>query len=428
MEEVEIFLNAGSDDDSLQDIVCPPPSSKRTTAQRRWKLIKNMAHAQYTMKRLTSLTENEVSLLSSLASQESLPDSALCAARRSIRNFTDSKKSNLTDAEVEFLHRLIQAPHITEEQLEKTQAVLLKDPLYASEVSKMDERDPTQERRRSSNDRDASFRTQLWNYCGSDTQVDSESSFSYRFQGPSELPLDFPLVFTVLGTSGCVDCQPHVLSPPLMDALRPHLPFVCQQDNFWLKFSSLRDGFSLRSLLHKSRGSARTIVAVETMDGKVFGAFTSSPWREQGQHYYGSGEAFLWRLSNTRDVSTSVEHQVKLESEVEFFEWSGENRNVQRLVNADSELILGGGGPDGKKSSKENDEGHGSGLVLSPCLSRGHSHECLTFGSPSLLEDEMFEVAHVEVWTLTPVETLEQAEKVEFGRHFVFDQGNFALA
>eukprot|EP00544_Gedaniella_sp_CCMP2646_P000034 CAMPEP_0202503924 /NCGR_PEP_ID=MMETSP1361-20130828/43187_1 /ASSEMBLY_ACC=CAM_ASM_000849 /TAXON_ID=210615 /ORGANISM="Staurosira complex sp., Strain CCMP2646" /LENGTH=68 /DNA_ID=CAMNT_0049137305 /DNA_START=67 /DNA_END=269 /DNA_ORIENTATION=+ len=68
-----------------------------------------MTHAQYEMKRLTSLTENEQSLLDSLASQESLADSALCAARRSIRNCIYSKCNNLTSAEVEFLHRLTEA-------------------------------------------------------------------------------------------------------------------------------------------------------------------------------------------------------------------------------------------------------------------------------------------------------------------------------
>ena len=435
MEEVEIFLNADSHDDSLTDIVCPPPSSKRTTAQRRWRLIKNMAHAQYQMKRLTSLTDNEKALLDSLASQESLPDSALCAARRSIRMAIHDKASNLTEAEVEFLHRLTKSPHVTTEQLEKTHAVLMKDPLYASEHSKREEERDQKESHRLSAEckRDASFRTQVWKYCGADTNVNSEFSFSYRFQGAndSEIPLDFPVIFTVLGTSvQDDDCQPHVLSPPIMDALRAHFPFAVQQDNFWLKYSMLRDGASMRSLLSKSRGSTRTIVAIETMEGDVVGAFTSSPWREQGQKFYGSGESFLWRLKKPINAYyNSVEDQVKLESEVEFFEWTGKNRNVQRLVNAESDLILGGGGPDDKEgTSQKGSDDHGSGLVLSSCLTRGHSHSCLTFGSPSLLNDDMFEIANVEVWTLTPVETLDQAEKVEFGRHFVFDHGNFALA
>jgi hypothetical protein len=39
----------------------------------------------------------------------------------------------------------------------------------------------------------------------------------------------------------------------------------------------------------------------------------------------------------------------------------------------------------------------------------------------------MFEIVNLEVWTLTPVDTIDQAEKVELGRQFVFDHGNFVM-
>jgi hypothetical protein len=51
-----------------------------------------------------------------------------------------------------------------------------------------------------------------------------------------------PLPFSILATSANDEaCRPHVLSPPMMDALRPHLPFAVQFDNFWLKYSMIRD-------------------------------------------------------------------------------------------------------------------------------------------------------------------------------------------
>jgi hypothetical protein len=415
MDEFEVFLNPDSPDSSLQDVVCPPPSSTRTAAQRRWHLIRNMALAQYKMSRITSLTENEKHLLEALASKESLPDSALCAARHSLRSSIHSKANNLTPAEVEFLHRLIETPQISTDRLEKVQSVLLKDPLYANEI---EHRDASNKPRHSEARRDASFRTELWEYCYS---RELTSFVSYPFQGVKK-DLDSPVVFTVLGAPD-PDCQPHVLSPPIMDALRPHLPFAIQQDNFWLKYNMMRDGSSLRSLLHKCRGSARTIVAIETMDGKVIGSFTSSPWRPQGQNYYGSGEAFLWRMAKSRNTSCdNVDEQALLEGDVEFFEWSGENRNVQLLANAHDNLILGGGEPDDNPSQQD----YGPGLVLSSCLSRGFSNSCLTFNSPELAGDT-FEIANLEVWTLTPVETMDQAEKVELGRQFVFDHGNFVM-
>jgi hypothetical protein len=418
MDEFEIFLNPDGHDSSLQDVVCLPPSSTRTAAQRRWHLMRNMALAQYKMRRLTSLTDNEKHLLEALASKESLPDSALCAARHSLRSsiHTKASASNLTPAEVDFLHRLIETPQISADQLEKVQTVLLKDPLYASEI---EHRDASNIPRHSEARRDAPFRTELWDHCYSG---EPGSFYSYKFQGETQ-DSDSPVIFTVLGAPDPC-CQPHVLSPPIMDALRPHMPFAVQQDNYWLKYSMMRDGSSLRSLLHKCRGSARTIVAIETVDGRVIGSFTSSPWRPRGNDYYGSGEAFLWRTSKSRNVSCeTAQEQALLERDVEFFEWSGENRYIQRLVNAQGDLILGGGEPDENPSQQQ---GYGPGLILSSCLSRGFSHSCLTFNSPELAGDA-FEIANLEVWTLTPVETLDQAEKVELGRQFVFDHGSFVM-
>ena len=420
MDEFEVFLNKDSHNSLLQDVVCPPPSSTRTACQRRWHLIRNMALAQYEMRRLTSLTENEKHLLDSLTSQESLPDSALCAARRSLRSAIHNKANNLTTAEVEFLHRLIEAPQISADHLESAQSVLLKDPLYARELERIEHRDASSDPRQSEARRDASFRAELWDYCSYGDR-NSTNTFSYKFQGMTE-EAEVPIIFKVLGTPD-PDCQPHVLSPPIMDALRSHLPFAIQQDNFWIKYSMTRDGASLHSLLHKCRGSARTIIAIETMDGNVIGSFTSSPWRPQGRTYFGSGEAFLWRLVRSRNTPCeNIKEKALLEGEVEFFEWSGENHNIQYLANVHDNLILGGGQPD--ENPLERD--YGPGLVLFPCLSRGFSHSCLTFNSPELAGD-MFEIANLEVWTLTPVESIDQAEKVELARQFVFDHGNFVM-
>jgi hypothetical protein len=236
-----------------------------------------------------------------------------------------------------------------------------------------------------------------------------------------------PLTICVLATSvqDLIGQQPPVLSPAIMDALRPHLPFAVQHDNFWLKYSLVRDGACMRTLLNNVRSSARTILAIETDKGDVFGSFTSSPWRPYGKGYYGSGEAFLWRLSKSRYTPCdSVHKQIELENDVEVFPWSGHNRNIQCSVRTDSELIVGGGGAD---DSPEDDRGCGIGLTVTRDLERGFSDKCLTFESPPLMtrDKDMFYITNLEVWTLTPVDSLDMAEKLELSRQFVFDHGNF---
>jgi len=92
--------------------------------------------------------------------------------------------------------------------------------------------------------------------------------------------LDHRGIFKILGTSADDHAAlPHVLSPPLMDSLLNFVPNHLQQDNFWLKFSLVRDGASLDILKRYCRAATHTVLAIETTNGEVFGAFSSAPWR-----------------------------------------------------------------------------------------------------------------------------------------------------
>ena len=170
------------------------------------------------------------------------------------------------------------------------------------------------------------------------------------------------------------------------------------------------------------------------MEGAVFGSFTSSPWCNSGQSY-GSGEAFLWRLGQLRNTPcATVSEQIALESNVEVFPWTGTNHNVQYISREATTLALGGGPSekdgDANINAAVNDNGiadtksWGFALALNEDLSRGTSGHSTTFDNPSLFGD-VFEVANVEVWTLSPTEDLEQATNIELSRQFVFDHGNF---
>lgn len=202
-------------------------------------------------------------------------------------------------------------------------------------------------------------------------------------------------------------------------------------------FNVSLQGASIASLLHSVRGSARTLLAIETMEGDVFGSFTSSPWRANAV-FYGTGEAFVWRLRQSRlTPCRTVDEQIALERNVQVYPWSGKNRNVQ-CVQHRQHLAVGGGFPDddddtnndcgctaaAAAAEKKND--FGFAFALTNDLSRGTSGPCVTFGNPtSLTPKDVFTVLNVEVWTLSPVDDLEQAEKIELSRQFVFDHGNF---
>lgn len=74
-----------------------------------------------------------------------------------------------------------------------------------------------------------------------------------------------PHVFKILGTSvDDVSAQPHVLSPPLMDSLLNFVPDSMTMENFWLKYSLLRDGADLYTLKQYVKATPYTILAVRS--------------------------------------------------------------------------------------------------------------------------------------------------------------------
>ena len=268
-----------------------------------------------------------------------------------------------------------------------------------------------------------------------ETSWDMNSDSDGRFDSWNILKDDYingyggggTLGFSILGT-GAEDesAQPHVLSPPLMESLQSFMPFSKSGENFHLKYSMVRDGASLNSFLKRVRGIEYSILAVETLDGEVFGAFTSQPWRKNW-NYFGTGESFLWRMRRTRlEKTAGILEQAQLESEIDVYPYTGENKFIQLCTH--DRIAVGGGNPSSAGEKKSEDDpvqsyDWGFGLAIEHDFLQGSSSPCITFGSPSLSnvhsDGSTFEIVNIELWTLTPCLTVEEAEKLELGKLFL---------
>ena len=240
------------------------------------------------------------------------------------------------------------------------------------------------------------------------------------------------LGFKILGTSVSDEsAQPHVLSPPLMESLQAFLPTSKSGENFFMKYSMIRDGASLQALLKRARGIQYSILAVETIDGEVFGSFTGQAWRKSW-NYFGTGESFLWKMRHSRlDATNGILDQAQKESEIDVYPYTGENEFIQLCTH--DRIAVGGGIPDDDASAEKKtqnepsgsplvDHGHdwGLGMAIQSDLLQGSSSPCVTFGSPSLCKaGDRFEVVNVELWTMTPCSTEEEAENLELGKLFL---------
>jgi len=227
--------------------------------------------------------------------------------------------------------------------------------------------------------------------------------------------------FRILGFPAAEEkpCHQPVLTPQLMDALRASLPFSLSEENFWLRYSSSRDGLSLISLLQNVRGLHYTVIAVETVGGEIFGSFTSTPWRRE-RGFYGNGQSFLWKMRESRAMlraSLDVRsNEANVESDMKVFKWSGKDDLIQ-ICNGDR-IGMGGGGASSTVGSS------GFGFVIEDDLLRGSSGHCETFDNPCLCPRSsdcggVFEVARIEVYTLTPFMFVHDAEKNEMMKMFL---------
>ena len=140
----------------------------------------------------------------------------------------------------------------------------------------------------------------IWNTLSEDYEI-----YGY---GQRSLP------FQILGTSASDEAShPHCLSPPLMESLSNFLPYKLTDQNFWMKYSLVRDGASLFTLLKNIRASRHTLIALETTDGDVFGSFTSTSWCVVNflffhpNHVYAlQTDVFHYQLSGKEIVSSSA--------------------------------------------------------------------------------------------------------------------------
>lgn len=91
-------------------------------------------------------------------------------------------------------------------------------------------------------------------------------------------------------------------------------------------------------------------------------------------------------------------------------------------TNALLQLIVGKGGP---VTIPHSEEDRPSFVLEEATWNMVFSNPCHTIGSPELIMSGVFQIANVEVWMLTPANTVPQAKKLELGCQFICNHGNF---
>eukprot|EP00064_Thunnus_orientalis_P008506 superscaffoldBa00001013_g8529 len=154
-----------------------------------------------------------------------------------------------------------------------------------------------------------------------------------------------------------------------LERLAAHMPARTQGYPWQLVYSTAIHGSSLKTLYRNMAGlDSPVLLVIKDMHKKVFGAFSSDPFRVS-KYCYGTGETFLFSFN----------------PDFQAYRWSGEN---SYFVGGNLESLQIGGG------------GGGFGLWLDADLYHGSSFSCPTFRNAPLSTQEDFIVQDLEVWTV----------------------------
>ena len=228
--------------------------------------------------------------------------------------------------------------------------------------------------------------------------------------------LEYP--FAILDTGGYHTNQ-KVFTPGVMEALRNFMPMNVMHHNFWLRYSMPRDGRSFTKLLASVRASTYTLIGIETNLGEVFGSFTATPWKI-GSKWYGSRKSFLWRLKQARYTTARNLKDPHFEREIEVYPCTEDDDLIQYCT---AKTIAVGGGEWQHNVSPFRGHGEGIGLVIDGDLAGGETNTCATFANPKLARfassSNEFVINNLEVWTMTPSNTVEDATTMEMREFFL---------
>ncbi|XP_008275183.1 nuclear receptor coactivator 7 [Stegastes partitus] len=154
-----------------------------------------------------------------------------------------------------------------------------------------------------------------------------------------------------------------------LERLAAHMPARTQGYPWHLVYSTAVHGSSLKTLYRNMAGlDSPVLLVIKDMHKKVFGAFSSDPFRVT-KYCYGTGETFLFSFN----------------PDFHAYRWSGDN---SYFVGGNNESLQIGGGS-GRFA-----------LWLDADLYHGASFPCPTFHNAPLSSQEDFIVQDLEVWTM----------------------------
>lgn len=173
-----------------------------------------------------------------------------------------------------------------------------------------------------------------------------------------------------------------VLTPDVVQALRPHLPSMLQLASSWQLVHSLDfHGTSLLGLYLNSAEIGPCVLILRDTEGQIFGGYSSDSLGVK-EYHFGNASCFVFKYSVSRNAQSS---SGAAKPELQVFRAT--MKNSYFVLNHADCLSFG------------SSDGNSALFIAEDCLN-GHTSTCATFDNAPLRDgDPRFKIAQLEVWS-----------------------------
>jgi len=183
---------------------------------------------------------------------------------------------------------------------------------------------------------------------------------------------------------------PFMLGKDMMNEIAANFPETVKFCRWKRLYSVAQHQHSFDAMFRSTLDNQNTLVIVRSKKNHVFGGFVNCAWETAnngnftgpgGGQFYGTDEAFLFRIESSSDEETKDR-----KNNLVVFKSTGKNRYIQLCDILQKKICMGG------------EEGGRFGLCLEDDFKHGSTVSCDTFGNKPLTPEGQFQIEDVEIW------------------------------
>ncbi|CAD8115502.1 unnamed protein product [Paramecium primaurelia] len=204
------------------------------------------------------------------------------------------------------------------------------------------------------------------------TKPQLKTLLPFYYNNDQKLEQNIQLAFEkLMGSNSFIsylNSESEIIDQTIFMMVACYIPTIFKSQRWTLLYSSTLNGSSIKTLMRNTQYSQPVVLFIRDLDKYLFGAYLSDGIQKSQDHFYGTGESFLFTFKNTQSLTV--------------YNWINQNNFI--TLCDENGLAIGCGDK--------------YGLYVDSEIYHGYSHYCETFGNEVLSSKENFVINRMEIW------------------------------